>query len=119
MISGRIHQSQPISSFLVRRENFAENLKANSFKMVAMSKQLLFAVLVNLALGLLFIFGNAYVWMIVNRRIVFSNWLWIQATPPNNMLGFEIIPNVPFVVFWLSAVVNLYFLIKIGRSKET
>lgn len=84
-----------------------------------MNRQLMLMVLVNVALGLLFIFGNAFVWMVSNGCIVFSNLLWIQATSPDNMLGFVMVPNYPFVFFWFSTIVNLYFITKLQRGKET
>ena len=108
-----------------RRENFAENLKANSLKVVAMSKQsiLMLMILIDVLLGLLFAYScfslydhlNMWVDMGYGEAI----WSPLVITVDTGMLIKSEIPNTPFILFWVVLAVNLIFLVKLGKSKET
>jgi len=100
----------------VRRENFAENLKANSFKVVAMSKQLMLMVLFNAVICLLYLFF--YVYFSTQFSYVEMHAFYLVGHEPDP--GFmSIHPNYFPWLFLISTAVNLYFIIKLGKSKET
>ena len=86
-----------------------------------MSIDLKIMIFVNVVLALLFVCGSVAVWMASNGHAVWANPLWItyRATPPGEMAGFVLIPNYPFMLFWISTIVNVFFIIRLQRSKAT
>ncbi len=92
-----------------------------------MSKQLIYAIFVNLILGLLFVVSNYYVWFNVNKwngMNIASIWDLFSITPyripntPQVQMPINPLLNVPFMLFWVVIAVNLYFIIKLGRVKK-
>jgi hypothetical protein len=100
-----------------------------------MSRQLKIIVLVNIVIAVLFCHFNYGNWTLLNdERVglpIKSEWgpIWIHMQPrtsmiarePNQMPDFTsvLFPNYPLMLFWLSTILNLYFIIKLQRSKET
>jgi hypothetical protein len=88
-----------------------------------MSRQFKLMILLNILLSLVFValnlayddYGN------IPGHAVQWTPLWLRfynyALPVPDM-GITI-PNFTFYLFWLSTIVNLYFIIRLQRSKET
>jgi hypothetical protein len=72
---------------------------------------------------LLFAYANYYVWTNVNQAGYFvSSWSPLQFTIDTNApTPFQptTIPNMPFYISCIAIALNLYFIIKLGRSKVT
>ena len=96
-------------------------------------KQLKLMVLVNVLLGLLFIVSDYFLWSFIS----WENWsyngavpswspLYITPTyqPPIEPRPYIVSPtpvphlNIPFLLFLAMFAANLYFIIKLGKSKE-
>jgi hypothetical protein len=80
-------------------------------------------ILANVLLVLFFALANYYVWVNVNREGYYtSGWSPIAFTA-NSYAPIPVppivIPNIPFYVFCAAIAVNLIFIIRLGRSKET
>jgi len=90
-------------------------------------------ILVNVVLGFLYVVSDYALWNIVGGTSwrfygAVASWSPLYVTPtyyppiqqrpyiPNAMP----VPllNIPFLLFWVMFAVNLYFIIKLGRSKE-
>jgi hypothetical protein len=94
-----------------------------------MSRQLKIILLVNIVIAILFCYFNYGNWTLLNDERgelpISSEWgsIWIhvQAKPTGASTGFTsvLFPNYPFMLFLLSTIVNLYFIIKLQKSKET
>jgi hypothetical protein len=100
-----------------------------------MSRQLKVIVLVNIVIAVLFCHFNYGNWVLLNdERVglpIKSEWgpIWIYVQPrtsmiarePNQMPDFTSVmfPNYPLMLFLLSTILNLYFIIKLQKSKET
>lgn len=91
-----------------------------------MSKQLKLMILVNVVLGLLYVVSNFIFGYFANLPSIIAQWspLWLTFYNYDYIAEFggEIvapIPNFSFYFFWVSIAVNLYFIVKLGRSKET
>jgi len=100
-----------------------------------MSRQLEVIVLVNIVIALLFCHFNYGNWILLNdERVglpIKSEWspIWIHVQPKTSMIAREpnqmpdftsvMFPNYPLMLFWLSTILNLYFIIKLQKSKET
>lgn len=85
-----------------------------------------YAVAVNAILGLLFVVSNFVFGYFANLPDIHALWnpLWLTYYNFDYLaqMGGEIvapIPNFSFYFFWASIAVNLYFIIKLGRNKET
>ncbi len=93
-----------------------------------MLKQVKYMILVNLFGSFFYIIGNYTLWNRVNFWVlsdVASKWSPFFITT-ENLSGltlpssiFHPIFNYPFWTFWFLLAINMYFLIVIGRSKET
>ncbi len=95
-----------------------------------MLKQAKFMILINVFLGFSFVLGNFALWDRVNYWVlvdVASKWspffvssiyLGPPATPSNPAF-YQPLFNYPFLLFWVLFALNLYFIITLGRSKET
>jgi hypothetical protein len=95
-----------------------------------MSKQVVLMILVNVFAGFLFFLGNLDLWNRVNYWVlvnvasqwspffVTSKYLGTSTTPSYSPI-YNAIINYPFLIFWFLLAINLLFLIKIERSKET
>jgi len=99
------------------------------------SRQLKIIVLVNIVIIVLFCYFNYGNWVLLNdERVglpIRSEWspIWIRVSTrtsliprePNQPPNFSsvIFPNYPLILFWFSTMINLYFIIKLQKSKET
>jgi hypothetical protein len=90
------------------------------------SKKLM--VKINVLLGLLYGVSSYVLWMSVNQWVdwnVASNWSPLLITPyripdlPTVEMPLSSLLNIPFVLFWIMFALNLYFLFRLQRSKET
>ena len=90
-----------------------------------MSKLVRNAIIFNVILSLLYAFLSLNLWNSINGRLndgYGSQWsAWqIGVIPLSNK---HIVPvfdvNIPFWLFWAMLSVNLYFIIRLQRSKET
>lgn len=100
-----------------------------------MSEQLKLMILVNVVLGLLYVVSDYVLWNIVTGPSwsyygAVASWSPLYVTPtypygitwrPSVPTMFEPVPvlNVPFLLFLVMLAANLYFILKIGRSRET
>lgn len=100
-----------------------------------MSRQLKVIVLVNIVIAVLFCHFNYGNWILLNDENVGlpirSEWspIWIHVSPRVSLIPREpnqppdyssvMFPNYPLMLFWLSTILNLYFIIKLQRNKET
>jgi hypothetical protein len=100
-----------------------------------MLRQLKGILLVNIVIVILFCHFNYGNWFLLNdERVglpIKSEWgpIWIHVQPrtgmiarePNQMPDFTSVmfPNYPLMLFMLSTILNLYFIIKLQRRKET
>ena len=100
-----------------------------------MSRQLMIILLVNIVIAVLFCCFNYGNWTVLNdERVglpIRSEWgpVWIHVQPKTNMIAREpnqmpdftsvLFPNYPLMLFWLSTILNLYFIIKLQKSKQT
>jgi hypothetical protein len=89
-------------------------------------------VVINALLVLAFVASNCIQWADINKYTTTSllqiNWdpssitLLLRNIYPNGIIigsGMERIVNFPFMIFFLSLVVNLCFIFLLQRSKET
>ena len=100
-----------------------------------MSRQLKIILLVNIVIAALFCYFNYGNWTLLNdERVglpIRSEWgpVWIHVQPrtsliprdPNQPPDFTsvLFPNYPLMLFWLSTIINLYFIIEFQKSKQT
>ena len=95
-----------------------------------MLRQLRTVIIVNLILILFFILVNYGIWNMYNHQgLTYSWWnpLTIQIDHAGTIIngqfiptcGTTISPNYIFILFFVSTAANLYFIIKLQRSKET
>ncbi len=90
-----------------------------------MSKQLVWAILVNVIIAVFFVVSNYYVWFNVNKwngMNIASIWDLFSITPyripntPQVQMPINPLLNVPFMLFWVVIAVNLYFIIKLPKK---
>lgn len=90
--------------------------------------QLKYMLSVNALLGLLYVISSYYIWVEVNKWTVWkvgSNWSPILIYPIRNpdlpQVQTIILPlwNLPFILLWVILGVNVYFIIRLQRNKET
>ena len=86
---------------------------------------------VNVLLGVLYVLFSLDLWITVNQWVkldVAAEWSPLTVKPvfdlmpfPTHSLPLSVIEryNVPFILFCVMLAVNLYFLIRLQRSKET
>jgi hypothetical protein len=91
-----------------------------------MLKLVKIAIVTNIALSLLFVLSNYFIWTNLNqwtRWNIASIWspILIEAyrIPDMSTVQMPVGPlwNVPFLLFWIMLAVNLYFILKLQRSK--
>ena len=90
-----------------------------------MRKLVIYAIIVNIVLGLFYLYSNVFVWNYFNQwdgtgyRIVWSPIFITPHTISEMGLpsGLHSLPNVPFFLFWVILAINLFFIIKLGGSK--
>ena len=85
------------------------------------------AIVTNSILSLLFVLSNYVIWDSFNRwQVTFSRWnpIAIVYTPGEYQNGYHaivsgqfMILNLPFWIFWVLMVANLYFVFKLQKSK--
>ncbi len=83
-----------------------------------MSKQLALVILVNVILGFLFAYANITYWTLGNGHVNYSTPTTIQVEQIPAEYGWSLMPNLPFELFWISTVINIFFMIWIQRSKK-
>ena len=91
-----------------------------------MSKLVKYAIITNGVLSLLFVFSNLYLWNEVNNWLgggSGSMWSAFQITLYPLSENWHMVPitpvaNVPFWLFWVTIAINMYFMIRLQRSKE-
>ena len=98
-----------------------------------MSRLVKTALLVNAVLCVLFVFGNVYLWSVFggnnvgNTTLISSSWNPFEVSMVfhtfqngsfSTITGIFFYLNVPFILFWVSTIVNLYLMVQIHRSKE-
>ena len=100
-----------------------------------MSRQLKLILLVNIVIAVFFCHFNYGNWTLLNDEKVGlpirSEWgpIWIHVSPKVSLIPREpnqppnyssvLFLNYPLMLFWLSTILNLYFIIKLQKSKET
>src|SRR4030042_4474376 len=99
-----------------------------------MSRLIKIAFLFNVLLCLFFIYSNYSLWAIFaegtkgGTTFLISYWYplsvvttyyWFHNGAISQELGFQSYLNAPFILFWVSTIVNLLFIIWLYRSKET
>jgi len=91
-----------------------------------MLRQLKVIILVNVVIAVFFCYFNWANWTLLNDEEVglpiHSEWgpVWINVGPkpfgpPYTTVMF---PNYPLMLFWLSTIINLYFIIKLQKSPK-
>ena len=90
-------------------------------------------VFFNVLFGLSFIFSNIYMWNFLKTEIndktayiedigfqvSISHPVYVNGTIVNLGPLPTVVPNYPFILFWISPIGNLFFILLILRSKET
>ncbi len=94
-----------------------------------MLKLVKYAIIVNLFLGILFIYANFTLWSLVNAEypyLIASHWSPLGIVAPHYILNDNSIAmvqtdflywNTPFWIFFLLLAVNLIFIAKLAKSK--
>ncbi len=82
------------------------------------------AVLANIAISAFFVYVSMFAWDFLDGHISHWDMFWINAHSPSipgiPPSGFNIsMPNYLFWLFFLSTALNLYFIFRLQRSKET
>lgn len=92
-----------------------------------MLKPVKYAIVTNIALSLLYVLSSYFLWIDVNQWIkwnIASVWSPILITayriPVAPTVQMPVGPayNVPFMLFWVMLAANLYFMLKIAKSKS-
>jgi hypothetical protein len=96
---------------------------------MAISRLTKIAFLFNITMCLLFVFSNYSMWQILVGRTIQSYWNPFEIVLVFHYLfpdgtyttvqGIFIYPNVPFVLFWVSTIINLHFLMKLKSKEKT
>jgi hypothetical protein len=96
-----------------------------------MKKLVKYSIIANIFLGLLFVYANYALWDSVNAEypyLIASHWSPLGIVAPHYILNDNTIAmvqtaflywNTPFWIFFLLMAVNLYFVIKLARTKES
>jgi hypothetical protein len=96
-----------------------------------MSPQLKAILIINILLCATFVFASYMQWQLFTTdneaTFVVSFWNPLSLTITHRQCingeiayesGFTIYPNLPFLLFWVSTIANLFFLVKVMRDKE-
>jgi len=94
-----------------------------------MPRQLKVIILVNVVIAVFFCYFNWANWTLLNHEeaglpdlSIHSEWgpVWINVGPkPFEPQYAEVMfPNYPLMLFWLSTIINLYFIIKLEKTKK-
>jgi len=88
-----------------------------------MSKQLNLMLAFNVLWGMLFILSSYAIWETLNNFVAMgygeTTWSPFIITVDTGMLVYDHLINTPFVLFLMMFALNLvFFIIKLGRSKE-
>ena len=93
-----------------------------------MSRQLKLMISVNVLFGLLYVYLSYSVWesiysfITVNWADLVAPYYWSPLTmylSTGAFWGFSIdVVNTPFILFWVVLATNIYFVVKIERSRE-
>ena len=88
-----------------------------------MLRQLRTVIIVNALLGVLFVYSNYALWDTINgfRSMGWgkTDWTPLIVNVDTGMLVPLPLINVPFILFWVLLITNLYFTVSLQRSKET
>ena len=100
-----------------------------------MFRQFKIMIFFNCLLGLLYVVSNYVLWNIITGASwtyygAVATWSPLYVTPtyyppiPQRQywVGFSMpapLLNTPFILFWVMFAMNLFFIIKLGRNKET
>ncbi len=86
-------------------------------------------ITVNVILALFFVFSNIFLWLTVNNYVRYGlamEWSPLTIHPVfitevhSLPLGIGVSQfNIPFWLFWVIFMVNIGFIIKLGKNKET
>jgi hypothetical protein len=94
-----------------------------------MQKLVRYAIVANILLGVLFVYANYALWDQVNAEypyLIASHWSPLGIVAPHYILNDNSIAivqrlysyfNYPFWIFFVLMAVNLYFIIKIAKTK--
>ena len=96
-----------------------------------MSKQFKLMIMVNALLIFLFLIANYALWNMVNSNthlghtvmnplnVIESMWGDVVDGEIYRIDGMGIMPNFPFWLFFVAIAVNMYFIFRLQRTKET
>jgi hypothetical protein len=92
-----------------------------------MQKIVIYALLVNVTVSVLFVASNFTLWSTINdwnTSSVGSMWspflVVAHRSPDLPPVQMPFLPqfNVPFLLFWFALAANLYFILKLGRLNQ-
>jgi hypothetical protein len=94
-----------------------------------MQTQAKLMIVFNLLFGLMYAFSSFQLWDYVNSWLhisIASRWsafnvhfTFVGSGMPPPMAKFYDQLNAPFILFWVILAINLYFIFRLQRSKET
>jgi disulfide bond formation protein DsbB len=96
-----------------------------------MQKIVKYAIAINLILALAFVYSNFSLWSFVNAEspfLVASHWSPLGIVAPHYLYTDGSISqiqtpflafNYPFWIFWITLAMNLFFIVKFGKGRET
>jgi hypothetical protein len=93
-----------------------------------MLKIVKYVVITNIVLSFLYVISSYLIWTDVNRWSkwnIASIWSPIQITayhiPDTPQVQMPVGPewNLPFILFWVMLAINLFFIVKLQKSKQT
>jgi len=102
--------------------------------MATTERLLIIAVFANLLMGAFFVYGNYSLWElfrgnnVAHATLISSAWnpftvnLVFHDYVNGNLItvqGIFTYPNTPFMLFWVSTIVNLFLMMQIHKRKET
>jgi len=103
-------------------------VKKKVYVYMSTSRIIRIASLFNILLCLFFVYSNFSLWQIFRERIVSSAWNPLEITllfhyhfpdgTYSSLAGISVYANFPFMLFWVSTIVNLCFMLSIYKSKE-
>jgi choline-glycine betaine transporter len=89
-----------------------------------------YAIVINILLALIFVYSNFSLWSLVNGEypyLIASHWSPLGIVAPHYVLidgSVSIVQtvylywNIPFWIFWVLMIVNVYFILRIGKELE-
>jgi hypothetical protein len=90
-----------------------------------------YAIVVNLTIALLFVYSNFSLWNSVNAEypyLIASHWSPLGISAPHYIISdgsFAVVQtiylyfNTPFWIFWILMAVNLFFIVKLTKTKAS